>query len=499
MNPTPKKSRSILNMIWAILLPIIIIAAFQTRVTGKSGEKSDRIKVYEIKVEGPVEPGMAAFLERALAVDDSPDALFVLKMDTFGGRVDSALAIVDLIVNIPRGRTIAFVVNKAISAGALISLACNDLVMKDHTTIGDCAPIMNSSEGPKMMGEKFQSPLRAKFRSLAKRNNYPESLAEAMVSDHIAVYEVVVEGKTRHMDSREYDDLTDDERAAITARKTIISKGELLTMDAVEAERLGFSRMTVGSVVEMLEGMGVSDYEIIPIEQSWSETFFRFITKISPILMMIGLAALYTEIKSPGFGVPGLVGIVCLGFVFAGQYIVGLADHTEFLLVVAGMIFFAVEVFVLPGFGISGIIGLILMGAGMVLALQDFVIPDPALPWQGRLLKANLIQVLASFLAGLFLALAFIRYLLPRLSRVIDGPYLEATLKESHADSMEIRRAKVGDRGVAATFLRPSGKVEINGELFDAVSEGEFIERGTLICVAMIQGNRLIVAAEEKR
>jgi membrane-bound serine protease (ClpP class) len=139
------------------------------------------------------------------------------------------------------------------------------------------------------------------------------------------------------------------------------------------------------------------------------------------------------------------------------------------------------------------------MGAGMVLALQDFVIPDPALPWQGRLLKANLIQVLASFLAGLFLALAFIRYLLPRLSRVIDGPYLEATLKESHADSMEIRRAKVGDRGVAATFLRPSGKVEINGELFDAVSEGEFIERGTLVSVAMIQGNRLIVAAEEKR
>lgn len=488
-----------MNILWIILLPIFIIVTFQTRVTGTDGEKTDKIKVYEIKVEGPVEPGMAAFLERALAVDDSPAALFVLKMDTFGGRVDSALAIVDLIVNIPKGRTIAFVVNKAISAGALISLACNDLVMKDHTTIGDCAPIMNSSEGPKMMGEKFQSPLRAKFRSLAKRNNYPEALAEAMVSDHIAVYEVTEAGQTRYIDSRAYEDLTDDERGAITARKTIISKGELLTMDAIEAERLGFSRMTVGSVAEMLERMGVSNYEIVSIEESWSETFFRFLTKISPILMVIGLGALYTEIKSPGFGLPGLVGIVCLGFVFAGQYIVGLAGYTEFLLIVAGMLFFAGEVFVLPGFGISGILGLILMGAGMVLALQDFVIPDPDLPWQGKLLKANLIQVLASFLAGLFIALGLIRYLLPRLSRVIAGPYLDATLKDSHADSMEIRRASVGDRGVAATFLRPAGKVEINGEIFDAVSQGEFIEQGSLIFVAMIQGNRLIVTAEEKK
>ena len=480
-------------------MSILIVSVMQGRVTGANEQKTDKVKVYEIKVEGPVEPGMAAFIQRALAVDDSPDALFVLKMDTFGGRVDSALAIVDLIVNTPRGRTIAFVVNKAISAGALISLACNDLVMKDHTTIGDCAPIMNSSEGPKMMGEKFQSPLRAKFRSLAKRNNYPESLAEAMVSDHIAVYEVTVAGQTRYMDSREYEDLTDDERAAITTKKTIISKGELLTMDAIEAERLGFSRMTVGSVKEMLERMGVLNYEIVSMEETWSETFFRFITKISPILMVIGLGALYTEIKSPGFGVPGLVGVVCLGFVFAGQYIVGLAGYTEFLLIVAGIIFFGMEVFVLPGFGISGIIGLILMGAGMVLALQDFVIPDPSLPWQGKLLKANLIQVLASFLAGIFIALGVIRYLLPRLSRVIAGPYLATTLRDSHADSMEIRQARVGDRGVAITFLRPAGKVEINGERFDAVSQGEFIEQGSLICVARIQGNRLIVALEEKK
>ncbi len=467
-------------------------------VQAEATDDNTKIKVYEIKVEGPVEPGMAAFLKRALSSDQDPSSVFVLKMDTFGGRVDSALQIVELILNTPRGETVAFVSDKAISAGALISLACNQLVMKHHTTIGDCAPIMNSSEGPKMMGEKFQSPLRAKFRSLAKRNNYPEVLAEAMVTDRMAVYRVTMDGETLYMDSREYDDLTDEQKKAITAKKTIVDKGELLTMDAVEAKELGFSRMTVDSVEEMLAKMEILNHEIIPIEENWSEAFVRFITKISPVLMMIGLGALYTEIKSPGFGVPGLLGIVCLGLVFAGQYLVGLADYTEFLLVIAGMILFGVEIFVLPGFGISGIAGLILMGVGLVLALQDFVLPDPSLPWQGKLLVKNLIQVLGASVAGLFIALATIRYLLPRLSVVVDGPYLSATLKDSHADSMEIRKASPGDRGVAVTFLRPSGKVDIRGELFDAVSQGEFIEKGTRIRVARIEGNRMIVLAEEE-
>jgi membrane-bound serine protease (ClpP class) len=488
-----------LNRLWLTGLIFAVLFFVLQPVQGQATADNTKIKVYEIKVEGPVEPGMAAFLKRALSSDQDPSSIFVLKMDTFGGRVDSALQIVDLILNAPKGRTIAFVSNKAISAGALISLACNQLVMKHHTTIGDCAPIMNSSEGPKMMGEKFQSPLRAKFRSLAKRNNYPEVLAEAMVTDRIAVYRITMDGETRYVDSSEYDDLTDQQKKAITAKKTIVDKGELLTMDAVEAKELGFSRMTVESVEEMLAKMEILNHEIIPIEESWSETFVRFITKISPILMMIGLGAIYTEIKSPGFGVPGLVGILCLGLVFAGQYLVGLADYTEFLLVIAGMILFGVEIFVLPGFGISGIAGLILMGAGLVLAFQDFVLPDPSLPWQGKLLVKNLIQVLGASVTGLFLALATIRYLLPRLSVVVDGPYLSSTLKDSHADSMEIRKASPGDRGVAVTFLRPSGKVEIRGELFDAVSQGEFIEQGTRIQVARIEGNRMIVLAEEDK
>ena len=131
-------------------------------------------RVYVIDIAGDVSPGMAAFVKRAL--DDIPAAagnVIVFEMDTFGGQVDSAFLIVDQIVETEKGETIAFVTKKAISAGALIALACDRLAMKPNTTIGDCAPIMIGGDGPEMLGEKFQSPLRAKFRSLARRTAIP--------------------------------------------------------------------------------------------------------------------------------------------------------------------------------------------------------------------------------------------------------------------------------------------------------------------------------------
>jgi len=451
-------------------------------------------KVYVISVSGNVEPGMAAFLKRALDSADTPDPLFVLKLDTFGGRVDSALLITDTLLNVTKGKTIAFVTNKAISAGALIALACDELVMKRHTTIGDCAPITYSSEGPKMMGEKFQSPLRAKFRSLAKRNGYSPVLAESMVTEKMAVYEVKKSGETLYMDAREFDELSDSEKEKIASRRTVVEKGELLTMDAEEALTLGFSKMTVADFDELLTKLDILNYEIIHIEETWSESLVRFITTIAPIMMMIGLAALYTEIKSPGFGVPGIIGICFLGLVFFSQYLVGMADYTEMLLLMTGIVLLGIELFVLPGFGIAGFAGILCMTIGMILALQDFVLPDPAFPWQAELLTRNIVQVLGAALAAFILSMLTFRYLLPQLATVISGPYLGATLKDAHADSKEAQGVQVGDNGVALSFLRPSGKADIDGTRSDVVTEAEFIEKGTPIIVSAIDGNRIIVS-----
>jgi membrane-bound serine protease (ClpP class) len=216
--------------------------------------------LFVIPISGDVEPGMAAFLKRALNdIPDTPDSLIVVEMDTFGGRVDSALEMVDALINVKKAKTIAFVTNKAISAGALISLACHQLVMKNNTTIGDCAPITYSKEGPAMMGEKFQSPLRAKFRTLAKRNGYPAVLAEAMVTADMEVYRVKLDDNLVFMDAQEYQDLDKAQKKRIISKKTVVAKGELLTMDDSEAHDLGFSSMSVASLEEMLKQLGHSE------------------------------------------------------------------------------------------------------------------------------------------------------------------------------------------------------------------------------------------------
>ena len=485
--------------VWLLLALFLIVPV--TALHGKapdpparSGKKAGRT-VHVIPVNGSVDPGMAAFMERACReANQDPESLVVFEINTFGGRVDAALEIVDAILTVPAERSVAFVKKKAISAGALIALSCGELVMRPGTTIGDSAPIAYSQEGPEMMGEKFQSPIRAKFRALARRNGYPEALAEAMVTPEKVVYAVEINGERRYMDHQAYADLSDEERAGVTDKKTVVEKGELLTMAAAEAVELGFCSMITGSIEAMLAEKQISPYSRVRIEESWSETLVRFIGSISPILMMIGLAALYMEMKAPGFGVPGLVGLACLGVVFLNQYMVGLANYTELLIIVLGVVLMAVEVFVLPGFGVAGFAGIVCIVVGLILTFQDFVIPDPSIPWETELLMNNIIKVVGSYLVAFGLGLFFIRYVLPRFSTASGGPYLTASLKDAHSDASQTSRVHAGDTGEAMTALRPSGKVKIGADVFDVVTEGEFIERGASVVVFEISGNRVIVS-----
>ncbi|MBC8440884.1 MAG: serine protease [Deltaproteobacteria bacterium] len=474
-----------------IFILISFCMLFSGNITLASQKKQ---KVYIIPVTGTVEPGMAAYVKRALEeIKDETDAVFVFKMDSFGGRVDSALEIVDTISNVPKGKTIAFVEKRAISAGALIALSSNLLFMKENTIIGDCAPIIQTQKGQEMAGEKIQTVLRAKFRALAKKNNYPVVLAESMVTIDMEVYQVVMDGKKSFMDKIAYDDLTEDEKKTITSKKTIVAKGELLTMHDAEAFDLGFSQKSVKDINEALLILGYEAPDIITIEESWSESLVRFFQPFLPILMLIGIGAIYTEIKAPGFGLPGIIGIICLGLVFFGQYLVGLADYTELLLLLVGVLLLGVEVFVLPGFGVAGITGLIVIAVGLVLSFQGFVVPDPSFPWEGALLMKNLAQVLGSFMLAFLISLFMIRFVLPHLSKIINGPYLEATLSNSHVDVTIGLGLKPGDKGIAHSFLRPSGKIIINNKKIDAITQGEFIDQGTLVMIDKIEQNRVIV------
>lgn len=481
-----------------VIIALVFFAVFFTDRTAAGSAEPET--VYVVSVSGTVDPGMAAFIKRVHEkTSKTPDALVILEMDTFGGRVDSALEIVNTLLKFPREKTVAYVTRKAISAGALIALSCGRLAMKPGTTIGDCAPISISDGSPKMLGEKFQSPIRAQFRALAKRNGYPEALAEAMVTPEKKVYQLVMkDGKRMFMDSRAYDDMSKAEKAQVIKRRTIVPAGELLTMDDTEAHELGFSMMSVSSVNELLNRLGIRNYKRVSINESWSESMVRYIDSILPILMMIGLGAIYIEMKSPGFGVPGIIGITCLAIVFLNQYMVGLATYTEFLILIAGIILVGGEIFVLPGFGIAGFLGILMIIAGLVLSMQNFVIPNPAIPWETKLMIGNVVRVLGAYLGAILFGLLFIRYILPRLSVRRQGPVLASNLKDARADSKEVQRLRVGDSGFALTFLRPSGKAEINDDIFDVITYNEYLERGTPIVVSEIRGNRVIVTRKER-
>ena len=472
---------------------ILVVLVF---LAGSSRCFSHEIRrIHVIQVAGDVEPGMAAFIKRSLKeASQTPEDICILEFDTFGGRVDSALQIVESLIDIPKGKTIAFVKTKAISAGALIALACDEIVMKRNTTIGDCAPIAYSNDGPTMLGEKFQSPLRAKFRALAKRNGYNETLAEAMVSSDIEVYQLQKGQETLFMDSREYNDLSSGQQKKFSNKKTVVAKGELLTMHDTEAVALGFAKLGVAGFDEMIEKMDLTGTPIVRIEENWSEKLVRFLITITPLLMMAGIAALYTELKAPGFGIPGIIGIVCLGLAFGSHFLVGLANYTELIMICIGFLLIGIEIFIIPGFGVTGISGIICLTLGMVLSLQGFVIPDPSFPWEMDLMVKNLSLVIGSFLTAIIIALFLLRYVFPKITTSVKGPYLTQTLQNSRADSLESMDAKEGSAGRALTPLRPSGKIGVGDKIFDAVTEGDFIEIGAPVVILKISGNRIIVS-----
>jgi membrane-bound serine protease (ClpP class) len=297
----------------------------------------------------------------------------------------------------------------------------------------------------------------------------------------------------RYLDSTELAELSPKDKKDIISSKVIVKKGELLTMDDVEAKRLGFSKKSVENFEALLSALKLEKAEIVRFEESWSEAFVRIIGTIAPVLIMIGFAALYIEMRTPGFGLPGIVGIACLAIVFFAQFMIGLADYTELLLIGIGLVLLAIEIFVLPGFGIAGFAGIFFLFVGVLLSFQDFVIPNPELPWESDKLIKNLIMITGSTVGSLFLIILFFKFLFPKIGVLVNGPYLQVNLKDASSVDVQKQLPHLGDRGVAVSILRPAGKAEINGETWDVITEGDFIEKGTEVVINQVSGNKIIV------
>jgi membrane-bound serine protease (ClpP class) len=415
--------------------------------------------VYVVPITGVIDLGLAPFVSRVLEEATSAEAAAViLDINTLGGRVDAAVLIRDTLLQ-ARVRTVAFVNKRAISAGALISLAAETIAMADGSTIGAATPVTMGSPGApaQPVAEKTVSHMRKEFRATAESRHRPPLLAEAMVDADVEI-------------------------------PGVIDKGKLLTLTTEEALQHQLADVRANSLTAVLQALNLAGAEVRTAAPTWAETLVRFLTHpvVTSLLMTVGMLGLLVELRTPGFGLPGALGLMSLGLFFWGHWLVRLAGWEELLLVGLGLVLLALEVFVIPGFGFPGLLGLAALLGGLGLSVVG-----AGATW-GALL-ASMGWVALCVLLALAASLALLR-VLPRLpwgrrlileTELLAGP--------GGASAPEYDRRWLGKSGTAVTPLRPAGLAYLDGERVDVVSEGDFIEAGQPIDVLRVDGNRIVV------
>jgi membrane-bound serine protease (ClpP class) len=415
--------------------------------------------VYVAPVEGVIDLGLAPFVERVLAEATTAKAdAVVLEINTFGGRVDAGVLIRDALLR-ARLPTVAFVNKRGISAGALIALAAEKIVMAEGGTIGAATPVQVGApgDGARPVDEKTVSYMRKEFRATAESRKRPPLVAEAMVDP-----DVVIPG--------------------------VIGKGKLLTLTTSEALKLGIADARADTFEAVLEYLKLPGAEVRRPTVNWAEQLVRFFTHpvLSSVLMTIGILGIIVELRTPGFGVPGAIGLASLGLFFWGHWLVRLVGWEEILLVGLGLVLLGLEIFVIPGFGLAGIAGVLALGAGLALSLVGAGAT-------GALVLYAVGRVALSLLIAIAAALLLLRLLphLPYGRALVLDTGLDA--RAGYASAPESDLQWIGKRGTAASPLRPAGIALFEGERVDVVSQGEFIDANALIEVVRVDGNRIVV------
>lgn len=438
-------------------------------------------KVMVIPIHGEIAPPQLYILRKGLkqAIEQGVDTV-ILDMDTPGGRIDVTFEMLKALDKFP-GKTVTYVNDEAISAGALISAGTDEIHLSPDGLIGAAAPVQSTGQDiDPTMKEKVVSYLRARVRSVSEGKGYRGDVISAMID-------------------REFE---------LKIGDTVIKpKGELLTLTASEAMKpygdppqplLGTG---IAADLDELAGRlsGVEKPGMIIYEVTWSEKLAQYLTALSPVLMGLGLLALFIEFKTPGFGFFGIAGIALLGVVFFGQYVAGLSGHEPLLFFLLGVALVAVEVFFFPGTLIPALLGAALMFGSLVWAMLDLW-PGEPVSFSGDVLVRPLANVIAAFVIAIALFLAILRFLPSGgpwgnmvLQTAVGGEPgaprpLNTGARETAADA-----PLIGSTGIAVTALFPSGQVEIAGRRYEAKLAMGSAEAGTKVSVTDVNSFGLIV------
>lgn len=470
--------RSLLLICSLSLCSSITIA--QTNGMATSVSSATTRRAFVIPINGAVERGLLYLLRRGVDEAERMTATdIILHMHTPGGSVAVTEEIIRLLIDLPEGvKTYTFVDKDALSAGSLIALSTDHIYMSPGSRIGASAivtPAGDLEEGD--LKEKHVSALVALISSAAERKGHDKKLAEAMIRRD-AEYKI--------------------------GEEIICPEGELLTLTDIDAERVVerdgvkqalLSEGTIDSLEELFDRVGISREEVVTLEITWSEKVARWIELFSALFLIGGVLGLYIEFKIPGFGVPGVIGIVCLAIFFWGHHIAGLAGAEEAILFCIGAFLLAVEIFVIPGFGVTGISGISLMFLAILMAMVQH---HPGGSWAPPEIQYHAaIRNFSIFLGLTFAAMVVLARYLPR-STIFQRLALNAS--ESGKDGFQSSRdttSMVGLTGLADTSLHPAGIGIFGGKRVNVITRGEFIEQGSPIIIAEAHGNRIIV--EDKK
>lgn len=465
--------------------------------------------VVVVPIHGELSDSMIVTLQRAIDVAEEEEAAFLLvDIDTPGGAVTTMEALGD---RLDRSKVppVAYVTREALSAGAYIALACTRIYTEEQAQIGSSMPIFilpglgvippDIDEGMKDLMEKQLSALRSKFRNRAELHDRPgmASLAEGMVDPSLEILLVGRGNEEIPMTRVEFDDVKRTDPNARIIR-TLCPEGTLLNLTSREAFDLGLTDGIVLSREEVLGAIGVPDARVIQVWPNWSEQMVGKLQNIRWILIGIGVLLLALEFFFfPGTWVAGVAGATFLAVVFLSNYLVGLAELPEILLIILGIGLLAVEFFLIPGFGAFGIAGITAIAIGVLFSFLPFLVPDSPIETE---LMSDTLKNFAILIVG---TVAFILGLSKFVVRktpfyrglVLDTGVDAATLEGSGAifDYDTSSTTPIGTRGVATTDLRPAGKVDVNGNLLDARTEGGYVERGVTVEVVFAAPNHLVV------
>jgi membrane-bound serine protease (ClpP class) len=439
-------------------------------------------------------------------------AYLIYEIDTFGGDLYSGDNISSYFLHEvnPKVHTVAYISKKAISAGAMISVSCEDIIMKEKTTIGDCAPIILGGKLEGVEREKIESFTRAAFLNAAQANGYPEALLRAMVTRQLEIYRVtnLDTGEDEFFETK---DLPKDEKKYNLENKQLVVKDdELLTLTASDATKYGVARTEVKDLQDVLDFLAERDDVVFPNEPivfktNWSEEMVRWINSpaVMAVLVMLAMLGVYVEFNTPGLGLPGLVAVICIVIIVGSKFLVGMANWVEIAVFVVGIILLLVEIFAIPGFGIAGLTGIlcIMLGVfGMLIKNAPDSLPWPQTEFDWVLFTDGIIGLVGGFAGFLILAWLLGKYL-PKIEFLSGLMLVPATTGKETKLRMPMtappaagdQRVSIGDKGKVTSALRPVGSARFGNIEVDVVAQAEFLEQDAEVEIIEIHGNRVVV------